>query len=85
MSLLTFKFQIFALNANDYAVKFYLDQKERLELYQRFIISVSSCNNPGFRIFGLLVTNTTFVSLFFSLISAALVIVQRFLFASPSS
>lgn len=77
----TFKFQMYALYANDMATKFFMNSHENYEPYQEFIISItcSTYTTPGFRIFGLIVTNGTFISLLFSLLSFLLVVVEKLL------
>lgn len=77
----TFDFQNFSRFANDKATEFFLDKPKEFKKYQLFLISVS-CDptvSPGFRVFGLLITNGTFISFTFSLISFILVVIEKLL------
>jgi len=80
-SKVTFMFQRFSSHANDMATKHFLDKREDFQRYQQFIISVSCSPDvtPGYRVFGLLITNTTFISFVFSLLSLLLVVIERLL------
>ena len=74
-------FQNFSRLALDKATRFYLDEPDEFAKYTRFITSIS-CSptvSPGYRVFGLLITNATFFSMAFSLLSFILVVVEKLL------